>query len=473
MGQTKEYIVKGAMAQCNQSKVPMIAQLQLIPDNLFVNVNGNLVVTDKSLGPVFGPVPFGVCNMIPPTPAVPTPPCACVILSWSGAYTSEKINQIASPLVKDSKGTCALGGSISFKTTGQFPKPSIPAVQVPSVGAMNPLSDEVVGKMKSSVKNEGNPLFSHFNGDMTTVNMLCEQLNAANLEYRMVEIDGGVAIAVLGEKGGTLETVAQIGARETDKMPTSYGYWDGEPGNSVFHSKPDEKGCRFPKNESLRKEWGLSASETPDHKGTGIIGDVEKMMNDHLERNGEEPNYTFKGVPFENGKVNFDDCCFGQVTVETYSLDRDVNFQLAEEMMAKQLNETKGPYIDPKTGKKRDYTAADVRKWMKDDEHRMTWHECQDGRTIQKVPTILHNNVDHTGGVSKEKLAMNKAFGLTEIPAQDYNNMIAWSAKDQELIQSQGSSYVAQRLDKESGVDPTTYMTNAGVGKINENDLFC
>ncbi len=80
----KQYIVKGAMAQCNQSKVPMIAQLNLIPDNMFVNMNGNPVATTMTLGPVFGPAPFGICNMIPPTPAVPTPPCVCAILSWSG-----------------------------------------------------------------------------------------------------------------------------------------------------------------------------------------------------------------------------------------------------------------------------------------------------------------------------------------------------------------------------------------------------
>ena len=133
----KQYIVKGAMAQYNQSKVPMIAQLNLIPDNMFVNMNGNPVATTMTLGPVFGPAPFGICNMIPPTPAVPTPPCVCAIVSWSGADTAVKINMVSSPLTKDSKGTCALGGSISFKMTGQFPKPSIPPIPTPAVGDMN------------------------------------------------------------------------------------------------------------------------------------------------------------------------------------------------------------------------------------------------------------------------------------------------------------------------------------------------
>ena len=133
----KQYIVKGAMAQCNQSKVPMVAQIQLIPDNMFVNMNGNPAATTMTLGPVFGPAPFGICNMIPPTPAVPTPPCVCAIVSWSGADTAVKINMISNPLTTDSKGTCALGGSISFKMSGQYPKFSTPPMSVPAVPDMN------------------------------------------------------------------------------------------------------------------------------------------------------------------------------------------------------------------------------------------------------------------------------------------------------------------------------------------------
>ena len=143
----KQYIVKGAMAQCNQSKVPMIAQLNLITDNMFVYMNGNPVATTMTIGPVFGPAPFGICNMIPPTPAVPTPPCVCAVLSWSGADTAVKINMISNPLTTDSKGTCALGGSISFKMSGQFPKPSIPPIPMPAVGDMNmAATDKKVGK---------------------------------------------------------------------------------------------------------------------------------------------------------------------------------------------------------------------------------------------------------------------------------------------------------------------------------------
>lgn len=430
MGQTKEYIVKGAMAQCNQSKVPMIAQLQLIPDNLFVNVNGNLVVTDKSLGPVFGPVPFGVCNMIPPTPAVPTPPCACVILSWSGAYTSEKINQIASPLVKDSKGTCALGGSITFKTTGQFPKPSVPAIPVPTVADMNPMSDTVVQRMKNYVnrgkkKNEEDVLYMRFDIADSSLDLLCNQLNK-DFDYKMVSTDKGVAVAILGIKGGPLKEMKEITADEKSKLPTC-GEWTGAPGNSVFKPNPETVPTRFPKKVEGKDIKHKPFGKSGDKPEESITGEVEKLVNDHLSNNGQDPNYKFEGVPFDDEEAIFTATCIGEVNVDMYSLDRQVNFQRANELMADDLNRRHPEGIeDPETGKMRPFTAKDVDKWMKDPEHRMTWHERQDGVTMQKVPSVLHGNLNHTGGISKEKLEMNKLFGLSneQMKSMDYNEEI-------------------------------------------------
>ena len=132
MGKTEEYVVKGAMAMCNGSTVPMIAQLSVIADNLFNKINGNLFATTGTMGPCFGPVPFGTCKLLPPTPAGPVP-CACAVLSWSGAYDAIKINKVFNPLLKSSKGQCVVGGSITFKMSGQFPKPTVPSFQVPNI----------------------------------------------------------------------------------------------------------------------------------------------------------------------------------------------------------------------------------------------------------------------------------------------------------------------------------------------------
>lgn len=446
MGKELEYIVKGAMAQCNQSKVPMIAQLQLIADNLFDKVNGNFFASDKTLGPVFGPAPFGICNMIPPTPAVPTPPCVCVITAWTGAEDSIIHNKISHPLTTDSKGTCALGGSISFKMSGQFPKPSVPATGVASMGDMNPLSDGMMRKINSGMKKgENGPLYMHYDGDMTSIALLCGQLDSQNLEYKMVETDKGVAIAILGIKGGQLETMKEINGKKENDLP-SCGVWDDEnkKGDSVFHPQGDPPEGYPPNREGViieRKPWGQSGEE-----GT-IIGDVEKMVNEHRQRNGQPQDYKFNGVEYKDGEANFGEHCLGEVKMETYSLDRETNFQRARELMAEDLNRRHPEGIKLKDGTTRPYRASDVKKWMKDKKHPMTWHECQDRTTMQKVPSVLHGNIKHTGGISKEKGKMNEMFGLTE-DTQDYNQMIALSASEQENIEAGKEAYVQDMLAK-------------------------
>ncbi len=52
---------------------------------------------------------------------------------------------------------------------------------------------------------------------------------------------------------------------------------------------------------------------------------------------------------------------------------------------------------------------------MEDPAHHMTWHENNDCKTILKVPSELHGNIDHSGGISKLANDSNKAFNLPNI----------------------------------------------------------
>ncbi|MCR5247883.1 MAG: DUF4280 domain-containing protein [Paludibacteraceae bacterium] len=154
---SEEYTVEGAMAKCNQSKVPVIAKLSNILDNQYSKTNGKTAATTMTLGPAFGVQPFGICNMIPPTPAVPTPPCVCMVVSWSGGYTGQKIGMLgANPLTSDSKATCALGGSIEFVTSGQLPKAcffSVPSAVGSNINTVfeGALDEKVKMKLPSNV----------------------------------------------------------------------------------------------------------------------------------------------------------------------------------------------------------------------------------------------------------------------------------------------------------------------------------
>ena len=71
--------------------------------------------------------------------------------------------------------------------------------------------------------------------------------------------------------------------------------------------------------------------------------------------------------------------------IDDFTDDRDSNFTQADEALAKQ----KG------------CTPEEVAKWRRDNGY--TWHECKDCKTMQKVPTEVHGNVSHSGGVSEYK----------------------------------------------------------------------
>lgn len=95
--------------------------------------------------------------------------------------------------------------------------------------------------------------------------------------------------------------------------------------------------------------------------------------------------FNIDGIPFHDGEPDFSEVSKGKVTIEGFSSNRDDNFDKADQKLAEQ----------------RGCTPPEVAKWRK--EHGYTWHECSDMKTMQKVPSIIHGNVSHRGGISKAK----------------------------------------------------------------------
>lgn len=135
--------------------------------------------------------------------------------------------------------------------------------------------------------------------------------------------------------------------------PIENGSWEGERGDSKW--KPDPEYVPQKRNPE-GKSW-------------------EEIMKEHK----------IDGVEYKNGEPDFKDVSKGKVEIESYTSDRDDNFDKADIEMAKK----KG--CDPE----------DVAKWRK--ENGYTWHERGDMRTMEKVPSIVHNNVSHRGGISAAK----------------------------------------------------------------------
>ena len=136
------------------------------------------------------------------------------------------------------------------------------------------------------------------------------------------------------------------------------GHWEGERGNSKWFPNWDE----IPKNPLTN----------PDGLTWGQILD----------------KYGIDGIEFKNGEPDFSPVAKGTVEIDHFTDNRygkGGNFDQACERLAEQ----------------RGCTKEEVKAWMK--ENKYTWHERSDCKTMDKVPTEIHGNIRHSGGISEAK----------------------------------------------------------------------
>ncbi len=103
--------------------------------------------------------------------------------------------------------------------------------------------------------------------------------------------------------------------------------------------------------------------------------------------------YGIDGIEYKDGDPDFSPVSKGEVEIEDFTDDRPSNFAQADEALAKQ----------------RGCSPEEVKQWR--EENGYTWHECRDCKTMQKVPREIHNNMDHSGGVSEYKRTHNSEGG--------------------------------------------------------------
>ncbi|MBE6424210.1 MAG: hypothetical protein E7024_12215 [Succinivibrio dextrinosolvens] len=139
-------------------------------------------------------------------------------------------------------------------------------------------------------------------------------------------------------------------------IPRNGGSWSGEPGNS---------------------DWIPNKDEIPgDRNGTNTENKTwEQILSE----------YGVDHIRFKDGEPDFSEVSKGNVEIDDFSDNRDSNFSQADEKLAEQ----------------RGCTPEEVAKWRQ--EHKYTWHECSDCKTMQKVPTEIHGNIPHSGGISVYK----------------------------------------------------------------------
>ena len=154
----------------------------------------------------------------------------------------------------------------------------------------------------------------------------------------------------------TIEIKQPIAIRMDMILPRKGGEWTDKPGNSDWVPNRDE----IPKDRhgtnSEHKTW-------------------DEILNE----------YGIESIPFVDGYPDFSEVSRGRVKIDDFTEDRNANFAQADEKLAEQ----------------RGCTPQEVKAWR--EAHGYTWHECEDCKTMQKVPTEVHGNVSHSGGISVYK----------------------------------------------------------------------
>ena len=157
-----------------------------------------------------------------------------------------------------------------------------------------------------------------------------------------------------------LDSKPQIEVARINKLPLNGGVWTGERGNSNWI--PDDN--VIPTNR----------------KGSNPEGKTNREIKD---------KYGFEFIPFKDGEPDFSKVVKGEVQIDNYTPKRHKNFSQADMQLAKE----------------RGVSPQEIKKWRL--ENKYTWHERKDCKTMQLVPTEVHGNIEHKGGISEIK-AKNK-----------------------------------------------------------------
>lgn len=153
---------------------------------------------------------------------------------------------------------------------------------------------------------------------------------------------------------------------------------------SDYPSSYKERVDRTPSENSDRGEWTGDRGES-----TYIPSDTE--MRNLLAKFG------LVGIEYRNGIPDFSKCSACTIEIDHMSEKRygeDGNFAQCDEKCAEQWNK------EGKNGKT-DWTDRDVKKWR--EENGYSWHERNDMKICDLVPTKVNDYFGHLGGAAECK----------------------------------------------------------------------
>lgn len=187
---------------------------------------------------------------------------------------------------------------------------------------------------------------------------------------------------------------------------------DSLPDGSDVNAESDADGASEASDDSPEKngeylstyEERLKQTPAEGDRGswTGERGESKYIPTDE-EVKAILAEYGMDGIEYKDGIPDFSKCSEATVEIDNMSSNRNKNFEQCDEKCAEQWN------AEARDGKT-DWTARDVANWRR--ENHYSWHECNDRKTCQLVPTKVNDYFGHLGGVGECNIAEKKQEDL-------------------------------------------------------------
>ncbi len=152
-------------------------------------------------------------------------------------------------------------------------------------------------------------------------------------------------------------------------------------GENNYFSTYSERISYTPKEDGERGKWTAERGES------GFVpndSDIKGMLRQH----------GLDEVTYKDGIPDFSKFSEATVGIENMTEIRADNFSQCDEKCAEQWNK------ENRNGRS-DWTAREVQQWRK--ENGYSWHERNDMKTCDLIPTKINNYFTHLGGVSECK----------------------------------------------------------------------
>lgn len=170
------------------------------------------------------------------------------------------------------------------------------------------------------------------------------------------------------------DSLTENAANETDKP-------DQRDVENDYYSTYEERIKQTPAEESDRGEWS-------GERGESDYTPLDEEVKDILDK------YDKENITYEDAIPDFSEVAEATVEIDNMTEDRAENFHQCDEKCAEQWNK------EARDGKT-DWAARDVKEWRQANGY--SWHERNDMKTCDLVPTQVNAYFGHLGGVSECK----------------------------------------------------------------------